>query len=240
MTTTITDRGRPTSRNELLARLPTEDYRRLVRFLDVVPMSTHQILQKAHEPVERIYFPSGGVCSITKVMTDGQMAGTSAVGKEGFIGIGALFEGELENGEATVEIADGDIHVMGVPVFRHEIERRGPFYDVVCRYANAFVAGLTQSVACNALHPVEKRCARLLLESHDRMERDDFPLSQEALAKMLGVRRASVTLAAGSLHRARLIDYEYTHIVIRNRAGLEAVSCECYAAVKEYFASLFP
>jgi CRP-like cAMP-binding protein len=240
MSTTITDKDRPTSRNELLARLPTDDYRRLRPFVDVVPMSTHQILQKAHEPVERIYFPGGGVCSITQVMADGQMAGTAAVGKEGFIGIGALFEGDLENGEALVEIADGDVQVMGVTVFRHEMERRGPFYDVVCRYAHAFVASLAQSVACNALHPVEKRCAKWLLESHDRMGRDAFPLSQEVLANMLGVRRASVTLAAGTLHRAGLIDYSYKRIVIRNRTGLEAASCECYAAVKGYFARLLP
>lgn len=201
-------------------------------------MSTHQILQKAHEPVERIYFLGGGVCSITHVMADGQMAGTATVGKEGLIGIGALFEGDLENGAALVEIADTDVHILGVTTFRHEMERRGPFYDVICRYAHAFVASLAQSVACNALHPVEKRCAKLLLESHDRMERDDFPLSQEVLAKMLGVRRASVTLAAGALHRAGLIDYEYTRIVVRNRTGLEAASCECYAEIKGYFTSL--
>lgn len=162
------------------------------------------------------------------------------MGKEGFIGIGALFEGDLENGEALVEIADGDAQVMGVTVFRHEMERRGPLYELVCRYAHAFVASLAQSVACNALHPVEKRCAKWLLESHDRMGRDDFPLSQEVLANMLGVRRASVTLAAGTLHRMGLIDYSYKRIVIRNRIGLEAASCECYAAVKGYFARLLP
>jgi CRP-like cAMP-binding protein len=151
-----------------------------------------------------------------------------------------LFEGDLENGEALVEIADGDVQVMDATVFRQEMERRGPFYDLACRYAHAFVASLEQSVACNALHPVEKRCARWLLESHDRMGRDDFPLSQAVLANMLGVRRASVTLAAGTLHRAGLIDYSYKRIAIRNRAGLEAASCECYAAVKGYFARLLP
>lgn len=203
-------------------------------------MSVHQVLQKADDAVQRIYFPGGCVCSITQVMADGQMAGTATVGKEGFIGIGALFEGDLEAGEATVEIAEGAAQVMDAKEFRREMERRGPFYNVMCRYAHAFVASLMQSVACNALHPVEQRCAKWLLETHDRMGRDEFPLSQEVLAGMLGVRRASVTLAAGTLHRAGLVDYSYKRIVICDRTGLEAASCECYAAVKGYFARLLP
>jgi CRP-like cAMP-binding protein len=227
-------------RNALLERLPQDDYERLVRSLNVVSITTHQTLQNAHAPVQRIYFPTGGVYSITQVTADGQMAGTAIVGHEGFIGIDAVFEGDLEGGEASVEIPDGDVHVMSVTTFRDEMKRRGPFYDVICRYAHAFVAGLAQAVACNALHPVEKRCAKTLLEIHDRMARDDFPLSQESLARMLGVRRATVTLAAGALHRAGFIDYEYTRIVVRNRAGLEANSCECYTTVKEYFARLLP
>jgi CRP-like cAMP-binding protein len=129
---------------------------------------------------------------------------------------------------------------MDVGSFRRELGRRGPFYDVVNRYAQAFVASLMQSVACNALHAIEKRCARWLLETHDRVGRDAFPATHELLATALGVRRASVTVAVTALHRAGLIDYGHKRIVIRNRRELEAASCECYSLVTGYFARLFP
>ncbi len=191
-------------------------------------------------PTQKIYFLGGGVCSITTVTADGQKAGVATVGNEGLIGMSA-FGGDPESGEtAVVEIAEGDAQVMDVKVFRREMERRAAFHDLIHRYAQAFAESLMQSVACNALHSVEKRCARCLLDFRDRVGRNEFPLTQDALAAMLGVRRASITLAAGALHRAGLIDRAHKNIVVRNPTGLEAAACECYAVVKGHFARLLP
>jgi len=195
---------------------------------------------KPHVPVRKIYFLAGGVCTITQVTADGQMAGVAMVGNEGLIGM-AAFGGDPESGHtAVVEIADGDAQGMDVTVFRREMERQTTFSDLVHRYAQAFVESLMQSVACNALHPIEKRCARCLLDIRDRVGRDEFPLTQEVLASMLGVRRASVTLAAGTLQRAGLIDHAHKNIIIRDVAGLEHAACECYALIKGHFARLLP
>jgi CRP-like cAMP-binding protein len=197
-------------------------------------------LQKAGESPQRVLFPGGGACSIVCTMSDGQMVEVATIGNEGLVGINAFFGGDLVAYEALVQVPDGEGHAMDVKVFRREMERRGALYDVVNRYAQAFVASLMQGVACNALHPIDKRCAKWLIETHDRIGRDEFALTQDFLATMLGVRRASVTLCAGALHRAGFIDYGHKRIVIRNRKGLEAASCECYSVVKGYFARLLP
>ena len=188
------------SPNRLLARLPADEYRRLLPDLEIVRIRSKRVLLKPQVPVRRVYFLAGGVCSITHVMADGQMAAVAIVGNEGLVGM-AAFGGDPESGQAAVvEIAAGDAQSMGVTVFRREMERQTHFSELVHRYAQAFVEGLMQSVACNALHSIEKRCARTLLEIRDRIGRDEFPMTQDVLATLLGVRRASVTLAAGALH----------------------------------------
>ena len=151
------------------------------------------------------------------------------------------FGGDPESGQtAVVEIADGGAQVMDEKAFQREMDRGAAFKGLIHRYAQAFVESLMQSVACNALHPIEKRCARCLLDIRDRVGGNEFPLTQDVLAAMLGVRRASVTLAAGALHRAGLIDHAHKSIIIRDPAGLEAAACECYARVKGHFARLLP
>lgn len=232
----------PSSRspNKLLARLPADDYRRLLPDLETIGLRPKCVLLKSHVPVQKIYFLGGGVCSIAQVTADGQMAGVAMVGNEGLIGMTA-FGGDPESAQtAVVEIAAGGAQVMDAKVFRREVNRGTAFKDLVHRYSQAFVESLMQSVACNALHPIEKRCARCLLDIRDRIGRNDFSLTQDVLATMLGVRRASVTLAAGALHRAGLIDHAHKSITIRDPARLEAAACECYALVKGYFARLLP
>ena len=160
-------------------------------------------------------------------------------GNEAFIGLNA-FEDDLESATTTavVEIAEGDAQVMDVELFRREMVHRTTFRDLMHGYMHAFIESIMQSVLCNALHPVEKRYARCLLEVRDRVGGNEFPLTQDTLATMLGVRRASITLAAGTLHRAGLIDHGHKRMVIRDPTGLEAACCECYTVVKGHFARL--
>jgi CRP-like cAMP-binding protein len=226
------------SPNKLLARLPPDDYRRLLPDLETIRLRPKRVLLKPHVPVQKIYFLAGGVCSITLVTANGQMAGVALVGNEGLVGM-AAFGGDPESGQtAVVEIADGDAQVMSPRVFHREMSRGTAFSHVIHRYGQAFVESLMQTVACNALHSIEKRCAKCLLDIRDRVGRNEFPLTQDMLATMLGVRRASVTLAIGALHRAGIIDHVHKNIIISNPARLEANACECYALVKGHFARL--
>ncbi len=226
--------------NKLLARLPAADFQRLLPELRTIHLRPKRVLLKPHVPVRKIYFPAGGVCSIAHVTADGQMAGVAMVGNEGLVGM-AAFGGDPESGQtAVVEIADHDAQVMDARVFHREMNRGAAFKDLVHRYGQAFVEGLMQSVVCNALHSVEQRCARYLLDIQDRVGGSEFPLTQDVLATMLGVRRASVTLAVGALHRAGLVDHAHKNIIIRDVAGLESAACECYALIKGHFARLLP
>ena len=230
--------GARRSPNRLLASLPAADYRRLLPVLEPVSLPFQHVLLKPGEPLEKVYFPGNGVFSITRIMSNGRTLEVATVGNEGFIGINALFGGDRWLAGALVRIPDQTAQVMSVRALQGEMNRRGPFSRVINRYAQGFVVFLMQSVACNALHSVEERCARWLLTTRDRVGRNEFPMTQELLAVMLGVRRPSVTLAVNALQRARLIEYGHKRLLILDRAGLEAASCECYAIVKKSFARL--
>jgi CRP-like cAMP-binding protein len=223
------------SRNRLLAALPADEYRRLLPHLKTVSLKFKQTLQKVDEDIRTIYFPGGGVCSVVSVMEDGRTVEVATVGNEGMIGITAFLGDERPSGAAMVQVPEVDAQIMSVATFKKEVERRGPFRDVIARYFQAFVALVMQSSACNSLHPVEQRCARWLLMTHDRVGRDEFALTQEFLSVMLGVRRPTVTLVAGALQKAGLIDYGHKRIIVLNRKGLEAASCECHRVVKAHF-----
>jgi CRP-like cAMP-binding protein len=228
----------PISPNRLLARLSADEYRRLLPDLQTVRIRAKRVLLKSHVPVRQIYFLAGGLCSITHVMADGQTAGVAMVGNEGVVGMAACGADPDSGQMAVVEIAAGDAQAMDVTAFRREMERQTEFSDLVHRYAQAFVEGLMQSVACNALHPIEKRCARTLLEIRDRIGGREFPMTQDVLATLLGVRRASVTLAVGTLHRTGVVEHAHKNIVIVDAAGLEHAACECYALIKAHFTRL--
>jgi CRP-like cAMP-binding protein len=232
----------PPSANKLLAALPPGDYLRILPSLRNIPIKFKQVLQKQGEKVSNVYFPSSCVCSIVNVMKDGRMVEVATVGNEGMIGITAFLGGDLPPGETFVQVPvpDGASQVMSVAAFREEVDRHGPFQDVMNRYAQALTAMIMQSTACNGLHSVEERCARWLLMTHDRVGFDEFQLTQEFLAIMLGVRRPSVTIVMGALHKAGVIEYGKRMTRVVNREGLEAMSCECYSVVKGHFDRLLP
>ena len=231
-------RGRPA--NRLLAALPPADYLRILPSLRLIPMKFKQVLQKHGEKVTTVYFPWGGVCSIVNVMQDGRMVEVATVGREGMIGITAFLGGDLPPGETFIQVPDGDGQAMSVEAFRAEVARNGPFRDLMNRWAQALTAMIMQSTACNGLHTVEERCARWLLMTHDRVDGNEFQLTHEFLAIMLGVRRPSVTLVMGTLHEAGIIDHGRKRTRIVDRRGLEDASCECYAVVKAQFDRLLP
>jgi CRP-like cAMP-binding protein len=227
------DSARP--KNRLLACLPPADFQRLRPHLKTRPVTVKQVFHPLNQPVREVIFPNGGVASVTTVMKDGAMVEIATVGDEGFLGINALFGAEMASGETMLQVPDTSIEVLPVEIFRRELDRRGPFFECVQRYSQAFLLLMMQSTACMALHSVEERCCRWLLMAHDRVRRDDFQLSHEFLAMMLGSTRPTVTVVAGTLQKAGLIKYVHGHITILDRPGLEAASCECYGTVKGHF-----
>lgn len=225
-------RTRPTPgivRNLLLAALPLNESNRIVPSLDIVPFKLKDILRKAGEPIQHVYFPGGGFCSIVTVLEDGSMVEIATVGREGMVGVSAMLDGRQPVPSSSMVQAESDIcYRMTIDAFRSEIERRGPFRDLLSRYAHAHMAFVMQSTACNAMHSVEQRLARWLLMAQDRVGKDEFPLTQEFVAMMLGASRPTVTVVAGTLQKAGLIRYHRGVITILDRGGLESASCECY------------
>jgi hypothetical protein len=227
------DDSRP--KNRLLACLPPADFARLRPDLKTLPVAAKHVFHRFNQPVREVFFPNGGVASVTSVMKNGSMVEIATVGDEGLVGINVLFGDDLLGGETMMQVPDTSVEVLPVGIFNREIERRGPFHDCVQRYSHGYLILMMQSTACMALHPVVERCCRWLLMTHDRMRRDDFHLSHEFLAMMLGSTRPTVTVVAGTLQSAGLIKYVHGHITILDRAGLESASCECYATVKGHF-----
>lgn len=226
------------SSNRLLSSLPTDDYQRVLRDIEIIPTKPKQVLHKHAEPVRHVYFPNGGVCSITTVMRDGAMVEVATVGDEGMVGITAFLGADITPGPAMVQVGNSSAGRMTTATFKREIDRGGALADALGRYSQALMATMMQSVACNTLHHVQERCARWLLTTHDRMHSDQFELSHEFLAIMLGVRRPTVTIVAGGLQREGLIRYRHGRITILDRKGLEKASCECYATIRGHFARL--
>jgi CRP-like cAMP-binding protein len=226
--------GRP--RNRLLAALPDEDFRRVFPFLKTIPISTRLVLQKQGEPFRHVYFPNGGVCSITTVLADGTTVEAATVGDEGMLGVEAfLTDDAIAPGETVVQVPDTSAEMMSVEDLRREIARHGALHDILGRYTQVVIAQMMQSTACNALHQVQQRCARWLLMTHDRMHEQNFTLSHEFLAVMLGVQRPTVSVVAATLQEAGLIRYTHGRVTVQNRRGLESAACECYPIIRAHF-----
>ena len=215
------------NRNHLLAALPAADYTRILPSLTVVPLKLKDILHKPGDPIREVYFPGGGFCSMLTVLEDGSMVEIATVGREGMVGVSAILDGTPVT-SAMVQGATDTCYRMNVEAFRGEVDRRGAFHELMAHFAQALFGFVAQSTACNAIHSVEQRLARWLLMAQDRMESDDFPLTQEFVAMMLGASRPTVTIVAGTLQKAGLITYHRGRVSIVDGRRLEAASCECY------------
>jgi CRP-like cAMP-binding protein len=230
---TPTNSARPPPTNRLLAALPADVFDRISPSLDVIPLKLKEILHKAGEPIGNVYFPGGGFCSIVTVLHDGSMVEVATVGREGMVGVPAVLTGSASPSATMVQGAGDTCYRMSADAFRHEMNRHEAFYDLHTRYAQALVGFIMQSTACNAVHSIEQRLSRWLLMAHDRMATDEFPLTQEFAAMMLGASRPTVTLVAGTLQKAGLITYHRGVVTILDREKLESASCECYRAATD-------
>lgn len=223
--------------NKLLAALPKTEYQRLLPNLEPVSLSFKHLLYECNEPIEYVYFLNNCVVSLVRVMEDGGVVEVATIGNEGMAGLPVLLGATYSPNETFVQVP-GDALRMQVDVFKREVTPGSPLHNLLLCYTQALMNMLAQSVACNRLHSIEERCCRWLLLTRDRVNSNEFPLTQEFLAQMLGVRRASVSEVAAILQKAGLIRYHRGKMMILNREGLERGSCECYQIIKKEFEHL--
>jgi CRP-like cAMP-binding protein len=224
--------------NLVLAALPGVDYDRIVPSLEVVPLSLKQILHHPGTPVRDIYFPDDGFVSELTVLADGRMVEVATIGREGAVGLLAASGPVIS--ATMVQAETSNAFRMPAAIFRHEMDQRGPFFDLVSRYRVALVRVVMQSTACNAVHTVEERLARWLLTAQTHLRSDAFPLTQEFVAMMLGTTRPTVSEVAATLQREGLITYRRGLVTIVDRERLEAAACECYAITAAIIGSFGP
>jgi len=228
------------SANRLLVALGRRDRALIEPYLVLKFVGRGQVLFEPGEDVEITYFPCRGTMgSWLVVSADGREVEAATIGREGAIG-GIVSAGHKPAfGRAVIQIGGPS---FSVPTARLEDAKRRShvFHDLFSRYADALLAQMMQSVACNALHSIEARCSRWLLSAHDRVGQSAIPLTQEALAEMLGVQRTTVTAVARALQARGLIRYARGRVEILNRRGIEEAACECYSAVEGHFERLLP
>lgn len=227
------------SQNHLLAALPKEERERLLPHLELVPMPLGDVLYESGVELRHVYFPTTAIVSLLYVMLDGASAEIAVVGNEGVIGVALFMGGETMPNRAVVQSAGHAYRLKG-HLLKQEFNRSGDLQHLLLRYTQALLTQMAQTAVCNRHHSLDQQLCRWLLLSLDRLSSNELIMTQELIANMLGVRRESVTEAAGNLQRAGMIKYQRGRITVLDRAGLEARACECYAVVKREFDRLLP
>lgn len=222
------------SGNRLLGLLPAKDYARLRPHLRRLPLRYRQSLYAANKPIGFVYFIETGVGSLVNTMANGEAAEVGTIGNEGIVGLPIVLGDSRGPSSVYVQVPGAGLR-MKASEFKKAMARSASLRAVMLRFTHAFFNQVAQSAACNTFHSLEQRCCRWFLMTHDRMQKDDFLLTQEFLAMMLGVQRTGVTVAAGALQRAGLIRYTRGNVTILDRDGLLHRSCECYGVAKREF-----
>jgi CRP-like cAMP-binding protein len=226
------------SRNGLLAALEPSDLALLHAHLRELPLVAGATLQEEEAAVEQIYFPLSGLISLVIVMEAGEVVETATVGRRGAIGAFAGLGHWHAFTRAVVKIP-GSAMVISAPHFQAAVSRSERIRDLILRYKEGLLAQVQQTAACNALHQVEARLARWLLQAIDCVDDLQLLLTHDDLAEMLAVRRTTVTVIAGKLQEAGLIRYHRGRIDVLDRVGLEKMACECYRTIRRRTEAVF-
>ncbi len=221
-------------RNRLLDQLGDDDLHAMVEDLEGITMAFKDPIHEQAQPVETVYFPFTGLISMVSDLADGDVVETGTIGREGMAGLSAFLGTSRSPGRTLCQIAGTACRMRSEALLTH-CERQPKLRQVLLRHANTMMAVLARTAACNRAHGVDERLARWLLTTRDRADSDEFTLTQEFLAQMLGVRRPSVSIAGAALQRAGLITYSRGRIKILDPAGLEEVSCGCYRFIRDSF-----
>src|SRR5580692_9220596 len=220
----------PRPRNLMLAQLPDAEYETLSKFLVPVELSLEMRLSEPNEPIEYVYFLNTGLISTDALTEKGESVEVGVIGREGFAGLPALLDQPQMSHSVLMQGVGEGLRIRS-SIVRDQFLKGGVLRRLVHSFAYLQLVQTTQSVLCNRMHEVDARLARWLLSSADRMESDSLNLTQEFLAQMLGVQRSTVTVAAGDLQRAGVIEYSRGKINILDRPALIEKACECYSIV---------
>ena len=223
--------------NKLLAALPADESERLLPHWETVVLEIEQVLWRPGEAIPHVHFPAGAVIATVVPMRQGGAAEAGMVGSEGMVCLCTLLGCDTTPFRAVVE-NPGEALRVSVREFAAAVAGSDALRGGAHRYADAFLAQVSQSAACNALHTLEQRCCRWLLMTHDRAGPDRFLLTQEFIAQKMGAKRTSVTEVAKGLQGRGLIRYSRGKVTIRDRAGLEAIACECYRKIRAKYDAL--
>ena len=225
--------------NQLLAALKDDESRRWLPRLEAVDLPLGKVLYEPGVAMSHVYFPTTAIVSLLYVMENGASAEIAVVGHEGLVGISLFMGGGSTPSRAVVQSAGRGFR-LSAQLVKDEFDRAGPVLHLLLRYTQALITQMAQTSACNRHHAVDQQFCRWLLLTLDRLLASKIVMTQELLSNILGVRRASVTEAAGNLQKDGLIRYERGRITVLDRPGLERRSCECYAVVKKEYDRLLP
>ena len=221
-------------RNALLRALPPDEYARVERHLQIVSLTAKQAAYEANDPITTVYFPISGVLALVTLMQSGEMLAVASIGNEGFVGHAIALGSDRMPYHVLCKVA-ATCAAMRADALLEQLRMDDGLHMLLLRNTQALFNQVALVAACNRLHPVERRVARCLLMMHDRVGADEFPMTHEFLAELLGVRRATITEVATALQKAGFIRNDRGRIVIVNRAGLESAACECYRAMHEQY-----
>lgn len=225
------------SQNHLLAALSAAEIESIAAKLELVAMPLGEILYEPGGQLQHAYFPTTCIVSLQYVTESGASAETAGVGNEGIVGISLFMGGNTTPSSAVVQTA-GHAYRLERHLLMQEFRRAGQMQRLLLRYTQGLITQMTQTAACNRHHSVEQRLCRWLLLTLDRVPSREVVMTQELVAGMLGVRRESITEAAGNLQRVGIVLNRRGHISVLERTGLEARACECYAVVRNELARL--
>jgi CRP-like cAMP-binding protein len=221
--------------NQVLASIPAKEYKRLQAHLEPTELKFGQVLYEPGKPIRHVYFPLDCLISLLTAVDKRRTLEVGVVGYEGMAGMPFILGMGISGVRAIVQGKGSALRMASEP-FRIEFKRNVPLQEALYRYTYALMAQISQTAACNRFHDAGQRLSRWLLMTRDRVGSDEFLLTQEFLAHMLGLRRVGVTEAASKLKRRKLINYTRGKMQILNPRGLEASSCSCYQIVKKVFA----
>jgi len=234
------ENGAPEPRaNRLLGALPPEDFEGLLPYFDTVKLGLKESVYEVNRPITHVYFPLSGVFSMLARTQEDEAVEVGTVGSEGMVGLPVFLGASTAPTFAFSQIPGYSMR-MEAESFTAEVERRPAMHRLMHRYTQALFNLVAQGAACNRHHETLQRLARWMLQTHDRAGADEFPQTQEFMAQMLGVRRATATEVAQALQEQGLISYTRDMIRIVDRAGLEAVACRCYRVITDDFDALIP